>query len=423
MPSPRVSFYTLGCRVNQYETRRWMAQLPEEIAIVPITQTADIVVINSCLVTSQAERDTRQIIHRARRSNPEATIITTGCYVDLHDDTGEIEPGMVIFSREEKDQIPAFILRHLGIEYSGPRELPGFAPAASRPPLLIQTGCDKRCAYCIIPHVRGASWSRPSEEIFRELTSMAGTFGEVVLTGINLGSWQEGSHSFGWLLEKLLDLLGDKTRIRMGSIEPEYVTDHVISLMSHERLAPHIHLPLQGTSNPVLRDMGRPGTVDAYRRLIDNILQVNPLVAVGADVIAGYPTETDEHHRAGMEFVRDMPLAYLHVFPYSSRPGTRAAQLKPLKSGVARERARELRTIDAGLRSAFLSGFVGRTVLVATERRLSGKNLHQGMAGEFFPVNFTADLPPERLQKVRITHYADTIKGVALDRSGALSHQ
>ncbi len=416
MPPKTVSFYTLGCRVNQYETRRWMARIPPEVTIVPYGDPADVIVINSCLVTSQAERDTRQAVHRARRANPGATIVTTGCYVDLHDDTTSLEPGLVVVERERKEDIPSIVAQLLGVTPSMRMVLPGFAPSASRPPLLIQTGCDKRCAYCIIPHARGASWSRPSTEILAELATMSKQYGEVVLTGINLGSWTEEGRGFGWLLGRLLDELPAGTRIRMGSVEPEYVTDEVISHLAHPRLAPHIHLPLQATSDPVLRAMGRPNTTSQYEMLCHRILKVNPAMAIGADVIAGFPSETHEDHLAGARWLAGLPLSYLHVFPFSPRPGTRAARLEGLPKATVKARAADLRAEDARLRARFLAALQDTEVEVATERPLPETGWYQGMSGSFITVDFRSSAPPPPLVRVRVdTVDSGAIQGEALD--------
>ncbi len=401
-----VSFLSLGCRVNQYEIRQFMERLQGEVEIVPFGQCADVTIIDSCVVTRTAERDTRQMVHRARRASPEGTVLLTGCYVDIHPEASrQIEPGVFVFGREEKSSIPAWIETHFGLQ--APPE-PIFAepegespwPSAGRPPLVVQTGCDRRCAYCIIPLARGPSKSRPMEEAVRELERFfREPVSEVVLSGINLGAWGADLRpraKLADLLRALLDATPPGRRLRLGSIEPETIDGDLLSLLDHPRLAPHFHVPLQGTTSEVLRAMRRPLDAAEYAGLVERLRARVPGCALGADVIVGFPGETGALFEEGLAFVEKCGFSYLHVFPFSPRPGTPAASMPQLPPAVIREHAARMRQLAERLRESFLQAQEGRTAQVAIEK-ITQDAVAEGMADRFFPVRFP--VPPGFLRR------------------------
>jgi threonylcarbamoyladenosine tRNA methylthiotransferase MtaB len=407
MNRPVVAFLSLGCRVNQYEIRRFIERLYPLVEITDFGLRADVTVIDTCVVTRTAERDTRQMIHRARRSSPEGLIVLTGCYVDIHPGAArEIEPGVFVFSRDRKAEIPEWIAGRFGlgalVETTG---APPLWPSAGRPPLMVQNGCDNRCAYCVIPLARGPSVSRPADEILAELGRFfRDPVAEVVLSGINLGAWGRDlrpRRGLAELVALLLDHTPDGRRLRLGSVEPETVDAGLVALLGHPGLAPHLHLPLQGTTDATLAAMRRPNRTGAYLELVESVRRSAPGCAIGADVIAGFPGETDEAFSDGLDFVRRCGFSYLHVFPFSARPGTAAATMKALPPEVVKARAARLRELAGGLRAAFLVRQQGRTVEVAVEEiRSDGRAT--GMAGPFFPVRFPFDAPmPQGLVEVR----------------------
>lgn len=407
MDRPVVAFLSLGCRVNQYEIRRFIEGLYPLVEVVPFGQRADVTVIDSCAVTRTAERDTRQMVHRASRFSPGGVILLTGCYADLHPDgSRELEPGVFVFTREEKADIPGWIRERFGLEApDGVLQAPPLWPSAGRPPLAVQTGCDNRCAYCVIPLVRGPSVSRPLEEVKPELAAFFEQgVSEVILSGINLGSWGRDLRPRGRLadlLAALLEATGPGRRIRLGSVEPETVDEGLLSLLGHPRLAPHLHVPLQGTTDATLAAMGRPMRSAGFAELVDKARRLAPGVAVGSDVIAGFPGETDEVFSEGLSFVESCGFAYLHVFPFSARPGTAAAVRPGLLAAVVRERAAVLRSLASKCRGRFLDSMTGRIVEVAIEEASPDGRL-VGMAGPFFPVRFEgAGFDRSRLVEVR----------------------
>ncbi len=393
MIRPVVAFLSLGCRVNQYEIRRFIERLYPLVEVTDFGQPADLTVIDSCVVTRAAERDTRQMIHRARRFSPDGVILLTGCYVDIHPEAAqEIEPGVFVFPRERKAGIPEWIAHRFDL---GPLQeiagAPALWPSAGRPPLAVQSGCDNGCAYCVIPLARGPSVSRPEAEVLPELVSFFdGPVAEIVLSGINLGAWGRDlrpRRRLSELLATLLEHTPADRRIRLGSVEPETVDDELIPLLAHPRLAPHLHLPLQGTTDATLRAMRRPNRTDGYLRLLEAVRRAAPGCAVGADVIAGFPGETEGDFEAGLGFVQRCGFAYLHVFPFSARPGTAAAAMPGLPRAVVKERAARLRTLAHSMREDFLFGQAGAVVKVAVEE-LRSDGVATGMAGPFFPVRF-----------------------------------
>ncbi|PKN46219.1 MAG: tRNA (N(6)-L-threonylcarbamoyladenosine(37)-C(2))-methylthiotransferase MtaB [Deltaproteobacteria bacterium HGW-Deltaproteobacteria-17] len=398
MNRPVVSFLSLGCRVNQYEIRRFIERLYPLVDIIDFGQPADVTVIDTCVVTRTAERDTRQMIPRARRFSPEGLIVLTGCYVDIHPEPArEIEPGVVVFPRDRKAEIPGWIAGRfdLGplVETAG---APPLWPSAGRPPLMVQNGCDNRCAYCVIPLARGPSVSRPPEDVLAELDRFfADPVAEVVLSGINLGAWGrdlQPRREIAGLVARLLDRTPEGRRIRLGSVEPETVDPGLVALLGHPRLAPHLHLPLQGTTDTTLSAMRRPNRTGTYLELVASVRAAAPGCAIGADVIAGFPGETEEAFSDGLEFVRRCGFSYLHVFPFSARPGTAAASMKALPAEIVKARAARLRQVAAGLRASFLAGQQGRTVEVAVEET-GADGVASGMAGPFFQVRFPALAP------------------------------
>ncbi|MGM0596771.1 MAG: MiaB/RimO family radical SAM methylthiotransferase [Myxococcota bacterium] len=397
----RVSFCTLGCRVNQAETRRIMENIETEVELVEFGQDCDLTVVNSCVVTGQAERTTRKMVNRARKYSPDGKIIIMGCYVDAHELVKAIKPSPDLYfvKKEQKDSISKMIREfadpHSGCESqlrktSGDK-LPSFAPSSTRPPLLVQNGCNKRCAYCIIPLARGRAVSKPLGDIlddYRRLLDCG--YREIVLTGINIGSWGydlDPDFSISTLLEELLKLTPKKHRIRTGSLEPESLDDAFFDLISEPGIAPHLHLPLQATHQEILNRMNRPFPLEKYQLLLEKARKACPDIAVGSDLICGFPGESKEHFEKGLKLVEEMAFSYLHVFPFSARAGTEAATFKQLKPEVVKERAARMRKLGMAMKTQYLDSFIGKKVKVAVETKV-GDNFFRGTSGQFFNVHF-----------------------------------
>ncbi|MBN2724962.1 MAG: MiaB/RimO family radical SAM methylthiotransferase [Deltaproteobacteria bacterium] len=403
MNRPRVSFYTLGCRVNQYETRRIMENLPESICIVPFGDDAEIAVINSCVVTSQAERETRKYISRAKNSVSK-TVILTGCYVEIEQENSLDYEGILTVSGHKKDTIPNLIMDLLGV--NGEPRGKGNVDSVARPPLLVQTGCDKKCAYCVIHIARGPSKSFSYEDIKSEMLEFFRLgHQEVVLTGINIGSWgleNKSGLNFTELLKKLVRDIPDGFRIRIGSIEPEYVSDELIMLMEDKRIAAHLHTPFQSLSDEILIQMGRPNNVRQYEILAEKLNRKN--IWFGGDLITGFPGETELIHQKSMIALKKINPSYLHVFPYSPRQGTVASEMEGYNANTAKKRALEMRNIAGKLKEEHLVALLNQTLLVVCERSLPG-GFYTGTSEFFNNVSFKSDSNPVsgKIYPVKIT--------------------
>jgi threonylcarbamoyladenosine tRNA methylthiotransferase MtaB len=364
---------TFGCRVNQADSFGFERDLRSRGARAGSAEQADLVVVNTCSVTATADQGARQAIRRIARVNPTARIVVTGCYATRRPgDLGNL-PGVVrIVANGDKDRLLAAVGPGPGLATDGVAADGGCGQALSPGvlgrtvyPLKVQTGCDERCSYCVIPVTRGRSRSRRLPEITAEIESAARSgFKELILTGVHLGSYGRDlrpGESLAGLLGAL-DRRGGDIRFRLSSIEPMDCTPEVIDVIAASgRFAPHVHLPLQHASDRMLRAMRRPYTADFVRRLIDEVHERLPDAAVGADLMVGFPGEADHDFQKSVMLLEQSCLAYAHVFPYSDRPGTAAAAMTPKVHGeTVRVRAEALRERSRALTRRFEASQVGR---------------------------------------------------------------
>lgn len=400
----RLAIITLGCKTNQFESAAMVEQLTAAgYQIVPFTQQADMYLINSCTVTAATDAETRRLIRRARRLNPQARIVATGCYAQIAPAELEKLPELdcVVGNREKRD-ITRFMEEGAGEvtpfaphDQSQPLQLSTFAEH-TRAFLQIQNGCDSFCSYCIIPYARGRSCSAPPDQVVGAIERLAANgYQEVVLTGIHLGAYGLDLSPRTGLTELVthIDRQGLVPRLRIGSLEPNEVTDELIELMAHSTgICPHLHLPLQSGSDTVLKRMGRGYDTKAYRRLIERLTYRIPGIFVGTDLIAGFPGETDDESGETLAFVQSLPLAALHVFPYSRRPGTKAARMPGhLSAQVIKERAARLRHCADTLSHTFLSGWVGKQVEVLVQEYDATTSTVKGISRNYLDVCFHGD--------------------------------
>ena len=397
-------------------------------------QSADVVGVNTCTVTAEADRDARRTIRRIHRQNPSAEIVVTGCYAQRR--PGELSelPGVRwVIGNSHKPHIgdvvaprPALVTIqtgrepfHGGIAAGGtlvgdiaeqrqlqPAPLLEGGRDRARPNLKVQDGCNHRCAFCIIPAVRGFSRSAPAERVVAELRKLAATFPEVVLTGINLGRWGRdlpGRPRFPKLLERLLAETSIR-KLRISSVEPLDWTQDLLELMAAEpRIARHVHMPLQSGSDAVLKRMKRRYRVRHYADLIERARAMLPEASIGADVMVGFPGETDEDHQRTRQLIEGSPLTYLHIFPYSAREGTAAAALpEQVPKAAMKQRGRELRELIDRKHAAFRRSLRGRTVDAVT----LANDDHDGasaLTDNFLEVTIPGRrLPPAQLVRVTL---------------------
>ncbi|MEE9466628.1 MAG: tRNA (N(6)-L-threonylcarbamoyladenosine(37)-C(2))-methylthiotransferase MtaB, partial [Candidatus Neomarinimicrobiota bacterium] len=340
----RASFHTLGCKLNQAETAAVAAQFRERgIEIVPFRQPADLTYINTCTVTHTADSKSRQAIRQAVSASPGGRVVVAGCYSQIKPaEVASLEGVDLILGAREKFQVLNLLTEMVGNRTGRPLvyvtdsdELQTYdessfisATSRTRAFLKVQEGCDYQCSYCIIPAARGRARSRLLADCLSEANRLVTAgYRELVLTGVNVGTWREGDLEFADLLEEVSDITGLR-RLRISSIEPNLITPRLLELMAHhDNICPHLHVPLQHAADRILGAMHRRYKLADYRAVLKRIMSAIPEAAVGADVIVGFPGETQADFDLLAEALREMPLTYLHIFRYSARDGTVAASM------------------------------------------------------------------------------------------------
>jgi threonylcarbamoyladenosine tRNA methylthiotransferase MtaB len=407
-----------GCRATQADGAALESQLAAKgLEVAGERAGADLVVLNTCTVTSNADDDVRQTIRRVHRENPAARILVTGCYAQRAPHELASLPGVEwVVGNSHKTQIaelvtlsPASTPYHGNIHVGDIFAQQDFLSAPvedaagdrTRPNLKIQDGCNNRCSFCIIPFVRGRSRSLPAERVVEQVRGLARRYREIVLSGINLGRWgkEPGSSLRLAGLVRLLLAETDVERLRLSSVEPMDFSDELLGLMAESaRVAKHVHAPLQSGSDKVLRRMHRKYRPRHYAERVMKARAWMPDAAIGADVMVGFPGETDSEFEDSRQFIEGLPFTYLHVFTYSERPGTPAAEdADPVPMRVRKERNRVLRELAAAKNLAFRESMVGRT--------LSAVTLHEtgtALSGNYLKVELAAPREPNLLVNLRI---------------------
>jgi threonylcarbamoyladenosine tRNA methylthiotransferase MtaB len=387
----RVAFTTLGCKINQHETETMrQAATDAGSAIVPFEGDADVYVINTCSVTAKSDYQCRQTIRAAIRRGKGARVIVTGCYAETRPEEIKSIPGvdLVLGNREKTG-----IARYLNVQDPAARlaapDRPESVKARTRNFLKIQDGCDNHCTYCIVPLARGESRSVPTEEVRRMFDVTVGSgCPEVVLSGIHIGRY--GSDlvpgvTLTGLIQNLI-LWKNQARIRLSSIEPNEITDELIDMLGNG-LCRHLHIPLQSGDDTILRSMNRTYTSHFYRALIETVASKVPGVALGADVMVGFPGEGAVAFRNTYDLIADIPLTHLHVFSYSPRPGTPAATMEgQVPDGIKKERSEMLRDLGSKKNLAFRRKFQG-TLLQAVLEEGSKPGHCSGLTDNYIRVN------------------------------------
>jgi threonylcarbamoyladenosine tRNA methylthiotransferase MtaB len=357
---PSFSIQNFGCRVNQAEAFSWTDELEfGGLRREEDPARADCVVINTCTLTARADRDVRKFIRRVSRLNPEARLIIAGCSVDGGSlRPGDLAPDTLLLPNPAKAGLAQRVLSGL----ISP-DVSGDKPLRSRALLKVQDGCDLSCTFCIIPSVRGRSRSSRREEVLDRARRLIDRgFREIVLCGIHLSSYGydlDPQDSLSGLLNGLLELDGS-VMFRLSSLDPRYLDDGLMDLITgHPRVCPHFHLSLQHASDPILKLMGRGSTSAGYARVLERLRERSPVAALGADMMVGFPGEQEGDFKRLLDFAARSPLDYLHVFPFSPRPGTRAADWVQVDGSVKRRRSALLRAVAEDKRRAFRKRFIG----------------------------------------------------------------
>ncbi len=382
----RIAFHTLGCRLNQYDTEVMKTRLPGDLRceVVDWEERADVYVVNSCTVTGKADQKCRQLARQVRRRCPDAKIVVTGCYAQTQPEAlaamDELDGVIGIGEREDIHQwLPRLLEeeRRL-IEVSQYSKRPAFRDhritdfdGRTRAFVKIQDGCDLRCTYCLIWKARGPGRSRSPEDVQGQVDDLrrAG-FTEIVLTGVHMGSYGRDIRfrpGLVGLVDRVAAAFPDM-RFRMSSIHPNEVDEALLGLFRrHMNLRPYLHVSMQSGSDTVLQRMRRPYAAADVERAVCEAAELAPGFGIGADVIVGFPGETDEEFEETRAMIERAPFSYLHVFRYSSRPGTKAAELKPCHTETVTSRSAVLRELSAAKRLAFEQGLVGRTIEATVE--------------------------------------------------------
>ena len=407
----KVGLATLGCKVNQYESAALAENLiKENFLVVPFNSVADIYIINTCTVTAFADFQARQLIRRAHRSNPGAKILVTGCYAQIAPTTiAEIEGVSFVVGNDRKNIITELLqekaLPSSPIQAADIIRQEEFCnmPLArfgerTRAFLKIQDGCNSFCSYCIVPFARGKSRSLPTQEILGALDRFRQeNYREIVLAGIHLGVYGRDLNpatNISHLLRQVFDLKCD-FRLRLSSIEPREITADLLNIFdNNDLLCPHLHIPLQSGDDKILQLMRRNYDTRFFRNLIERVCSKTGDMAVGIDVMAGFPSENDGQFRNTVNLLEKLPIAYLHVFPFSERPGTSAQTIWPkIPEAVKKERTTVLRNLSTRKREQFALRFLGKPLQVLVERTKDKKSgLLKGFSQNYLPFLLTGNI-------------------------------
>jgi len=416
-----------GCRASQSEGASIQEELQDGAAVATDSAfEANVVVVNSCTVTGEADRQVRQLIRRVAARNPSAKIIVTGCYAQrAPDELSQLPQVRYVVGNSHKPLVGELALRVLDEDFSshGRAEVvcssifleKELRPAShigsggrTRAVVKVQDGCNANCSFCIIPSVRGRSRSMPAAIVLQEVRELLSRgYQEIIFSGIHLGTYGrdlENKTSLYTLLKSALALEGLQ-RLRLSSIEPLEVTPEIIGLVAQDRrMAHHFHVPLQSGSPAVLRSMYRPYTAAYYGDLIQRIRQAVPDAAIGADVMAGFPGETDADFTMTYQLIENSGLTYLHVFPFSARPGTVAADLSyPVAEHVSRHRVKALRRLAAAKNEEFRRSLLGREIEVLVLDEEPENGMRSAISGNFVRVQLPVTVPVNTWLKVQVT--------------------
>ncbi|MEO0369318.1 MAG: tRNA (N(6)-L-threonylcarbamoyladenosine(37)-C(2))-methylthiotransferase MtaB [Pseudomonadota bacterium] len=424
----RVGLTTLGCKVNTFESEMISQALQtQDWSVVPHSEVADLYIINTCTVTKEADRQARQAVRRAVKRNSDAIVLVTGCYAQMDPDACAAIPGVDLvlgndrkldvhnlLPRLERGELPKVMVGDLHEQVSLPTELLTRYEAQTRAFVQIQQGCDQGCTFCIIHVARGPSRSLPATLIKRQVARLALTgYSEVVLCGVDLGSYGD-DHGFGALslvelVKELLDLPandGNEFRLRLSSIDPAHITDDLIALYAkNPRLCPHIHLSMQSGNTLVLKRMKRRYSASFIRERIMTFREHVPDLVISADVLVGFPTETEAQFQDTLDVIEELNIAFPHVFSYSERDGTPAARIPEAKQvpvPVRKQRNQQVRDLGQNLRQNLLHSRVGQEGWVLPEKESHEKNEFIARGEDYLSVKIPANgIEHGRWTKVR----------------------
>jgi len=406
----RVAFYTLGCKLNQCESEALASSFGSQgFFLVSPAEQADIYVVNTCTVTSKSEQKARRIIRKFSRENPESLIVVTGCYAQMDPDVFHaLGPRILVVSGDQKDRLlklPVYlnesgcaaaagmedVRRALGMVSEGDTDRFSFDASSfsshSRAYLKIQDGCDNRCSYCRVTLARGNSMSLNLDDVLqRALRLEEAGFDEIILTGINISQYSSGAYGLSGLVAELLSSTR-RSRFRLSSLEPDYLFLKNLDVLGDPRVCPHFHIPVQSGDDGILRRMARRYDSARVREAFALLRSIKDDPFIAADIIVGFPGETEEAFTSTRDLIDELQPAALHVFPYSSRPGTAAAYFSDhVPERVTGLRTAELRTMSTSFHHEYLTRWSGRAEEVLVELPPSETHEGQGITGNYLRV-------------------------------------
>jgi len=413
----KVAFTTLGCRTNQHDTAEMQVILEKEgYSIVNSSETADVYVVNTCTVTARSDYSSRLAVKKSLAINENATVVFTGCYAQLNpEDSAKIEGLDIILGNADKLKI-AEVLK-IKLKNNSLQKESGLAEICmsdihadrefqtlpvtqfqgrTKAFIKVQTGCNENCSFCTVVRARGSSASDTRENILDNIRhAIDGGYKEITLTGINLGTWGMDFHSketFSSLVEDIANINGD-FRVRLSSINPMEIDDHLIELVAqHEKICPHLHIPLQSGDTEILSKMRRNYDAKQYENIVRRAVDSIPSLGLGADVIVGFPGESEENFERTLRLIKELPFSYLHIFPYSPRSGTEAHSFSNnIKNITNKERNRILSDLVKSKAHLFHKSFIGKKVTVLIEERKQADGLLKGHSEHYIPVRVDAE--------------------------------
>ena len=404
--------HSLGCKVNSYEN----AAVGTILSSNGYKETSDVsranvIVLNTCSVTGKADQKSRQHISSYRKNNPDAVIVVMGCYSQTHADQAISLGADIVLGASDRALIPSYIEEfektkvmrvdiHKNVRKESYEELGANAFCENaRAYLKIQDGCDNFCSYCLIPFLRGNSRSRDPRDVLKETEALVKSgYKEIVITGIHIGAYGkdlgDGSYRISSLIEDILFKCPDLYRLRISSIEESEIDDHFLELLKNDhRIASHLHIPLQSGSSSVLKRMKRKYDTEDFLRKLEAIREARPDIAITTDIIAGFPQESEQEWRETVSFCKLARFAEIHVFPFSSRPGTYAATLKDIDPKIKKARVAELLSLSKQLRQNYEEEFYGKELEVLFEDYDAERKLARGHSSNYLLFGIPSESP------------------------------
>ncbi|MBS4061698.1 MAG: tRNA (N(6)-L-threonylcarbamoyladenosine(37)-C(2))-methylthiotransferase MtaB [Bacteroidetes bacterium] len=410
----KIAFKTLGCRLNQYETDALASRFHTgSYQIVDFNDEADIYIVNTCTVTNQSDQKSRQTISQARKKKEDALVVVTGCMANNYKES-LLESKAIDFvvDNERKASIYSIVEKHFRGEVADPEGFDkdvfsyeaAYKTFHTRSMIKIQDGCDNYCTFCIIPKVRGRATSRPAEEIYdniREVIQYG--FKEVVLTGVNIGRYEDGATDFEKLVETILEIPGD-FRLRISSIEPDGFTHRFFELFAHPKLTPHLHLCLQSGSESVLLKMRRMYTAKQFRQMAEKLRSMYPDFNLTTDIIVGFPAESEAEFEQSVTMAKELSFSHIHTFKYSVRSGTRAERMEEqIGEKIKNQRSEVIRKISEENKRNYYKSMIGKQQRMLVER-IGGDGVARGYGENYIPIRLkAAGLEKNQFVDVEIT--------------------